>query len=100
MIKVTVYGLPVREFSGNARESGKPYHLRIQTVYAHIVDEQGNSLPVPEKFEIILEKDAHPFAPGEYTLHPSSLYLDRNGKLALSPRLAPLRAKTAAAPTA
>lgn len=96
MIKVTVYQQPVREMSGTARESGKPYHMRIQTAYAHIVDEQGTALPVPEKFEIILDKDAQPFAPGEYTLHPSSLYLDRNGKLTLSPRLAPLRAKPAA----
>ncbi|MFH7043968.1 single-stranded DNA-binding protein [Paucibacter sp. JuS9] len=94
---MTVYQQPVRELSGNARESGKPYHLRIQTAYAHIVDEAGNPLPVPEKFEVILEKDQQPFAPGDYTLHPSSLYLDRNGKLSLSPRLAPLRAKPATA---
>jgi len=97
MIQVTIAQTTVRDLKGNAKLSGKPYHLRIQTAYAHTVDAQGNKPPFPEKFEIMLDADQQAYQPGNYTLHPSSLYIDRDGKLAVGARLAPLPAKSAAA---
>lgn len=91
MIQVTIAQTTVREFKGNSKTSGKPYHLRMQTGYAHTMDGQGNKPPFPEKFEIMLDTDAPAYAVGEYTLHPSSLYIDRDGRLAVSARLAPLK---------
>jgi len=95
MIRITVFDQPIREQKGVGRESQKPYHLRIQTAYVHAVDKSGTPLPVPEKFEILLESDQAPYGAGDYTLHPSALYVDRQGRLAVAPRLTPIKAKTA-----
>lgn len=96
MIKITVAQSTVKEVKGISAKSGKPYHMRFQTAYAHTVDKDGNPPPYPEKFEVILDTDAAPFAPGDYTLSPSALYIDKDGRLQCAPRLTPLRAKSAA----
>lgn len=99
MIQVSVTSTEVRNQSGNAKASGKPYSLNFQTAYVHTYDRTGKKNPYPEKVEIILEKDkdgAALFYPeGEYILAPSSLYVDRSGNLAVAPRL---MAKPAPAP--
>ena len=91
MIQVSVTSTEVRNQSGNAKASGKPYSLNFQTVWFHTYDRSGQRLPYPEKAEIILEKNkegAALFYPvGEYTLAPSPVYIDRGGNVAVSPRL-------------
>ena len=91
MIQISVKSTEVRNQSGNAKASGKPYSLNFQTVYAHTYDRNSKPNPYPEKVEIILEKDANGspmFWPlGEYTLAPESVYVDRSGNMAVSPRL-------------
>lgn len=87
MIRVTVAQTTVRELKGTSKNTGKPYHMRFQTGYAHTVDKDGNTPPYPEKFEISLDQDQAAYAPGEYTLHPSAVYVDRDGRLAISARL-------------
>lgn len=91
MIRITVAQNTVRELKGVSKTSGKPYHLRFQSAYAHTVDKDGNTPPYPEKFEVILDSDQAAFQPGDYTLHPSALYVDRDGRLACSPRLTPIK---------
>ena len=106
MIQVSVTSTEVRNQSGTAKATGKPYSMNFQTVWFHTVDRNGVKNPYPEKAEIILEKDAQGaalFYPvGEYTLAPQSVYVDRSGDLAIAPRLVPLKAATPrpAAPTA
>lgn len=96
MIKITIAQTTVKEIKGVSAKTTKPYHMRFQSAYAHTVDKDGNPPPYPEKFEVILDTDAQPFLPGDYTLHPSALYVDQNGRLSCAPRLTPLRAKAAA----
>lgn len=100
MIKVSVTSTEVRNQSGNAKVSGKPYSLNFQTVWFHTHDRAGQLNPYPEKAEIILEKDsdgAALFWPvGEYTLSPASVYIDRSGNIAIAPRLVPLKPKATA----
>jgi hypothetical protein len=72
-----------------SKTTGKPFEFRTQKAYAHTVDSQGNKPPYPEAFELILDDGAAPYSVGEYTLHPSSVYVDRNGRLAIGARLAP-----------
>lgn len=95
MIKVSVTSTEVRNQSGNAKATGKPYSLHFQTAWFHTFDRAGAPLPYPEKAEIILEKDrdgAALFYPvGEYTLAPSCIYIDRSGSVAIAPRLIPLK---------
>ncbi|MDA8446354.1 single-stranded DNA-binding protein [Paracidovorax valerianellae] len=91
MIKVSVTSTDVRNQSGNAKVSGKAYSLNFQTVYVHTVDRQGKPNPYPEKTEIILEKNEQGAAlfyqVGDYMLAPESIYVDRQGNLAISPKL-------------
>jgi hypothetical protein len=101
MIQVSVTSTEVRNQRGTAKASGKAYDLNFQTVWFHTFDRNGSKNPYPEKSEIILEKNeqgAPLFWPiGEYTLAPSSVYVDRNGSLAISPRLIALKPKAAQA---
>jgi hypothetical protein len=90
LIKITVPALPVRNMAGTSK-TGKAYDLNFQTIYCHTADQTGQALPFPEKTEIILEKGAAAFAAGEYTLLPNSLFVDRDGRLAVAPKLTPLK---------
>lgn len=90
MIKITVPQLPPRRMTGTSK-AGKAYDMTFQTIYCHTSDQTGQPLPFPEKSELILAKDAQPFPPGDYTLSPDSLYVDRDGRLAVAPRLVPLK---------
>ncbi len=94
MIKITVAQTTVRELSGTSSKSGKPYAMRFQNAYAFTQDREGNTPPFPEKFEINLDRDQAPYVPGDYTLQPSAVYVDRDGRLAVSPRLTPWKAPT------
>lgn len=104
MIKVSVTSTEVRNQSGNAKASGKPYSLNFQTAWVHTYDKHGKPNPYPEKVEVILEKDkdgAALFYPaGDYTLDPASIYVDRSGNLAISPKLTPIKAAPVARPAA
>ncbi len=92
MIKVSVTSTEVRNQSGT---SNKAYSLNFQTVWFHTYDRNGTPNPYPEKCEIILDKasdGAALFYPvGDYTLAPASLYVDRSGNLAISPKLVALK---------
>ena len=95
MNKVIITSTEVRHQSGNSKTTGKPYAMSFQTGWIQTFSRDGTPNPYPEKFEIILEKDkdgaALFHATGEYVLHPSSIYLDRQGNLAVAPRLASVK---------
>jgi len=96
MLKVTVTSPSVRRMQGIGKVSAKPYDMSFQTVWLHTHDKDGAPLPFPEKIEIILDKDpsngqSTPYAPGAYQLHPSSIYVDAKGGVAVAPRLVPLK---------
>lgn len=73
MIKIQVTSAPIDEKTGVSPKSGKPYRIRTQKGYAFVVDKNGVIAEIPEKFDIQLEDAAVPYAPGFYTLQPSSL---------------------------
>lgn len=93
MIRITVHSGEARSINYTNKRTGQPATLRVQTAYAHIVNEQGETAPYPEKFEVTLRDGQSPYAPGDYTLHPSAIYLDRDGRLAVAPRLVPVKAR-------
>ena len=98
MIQVSVTTTEVRNQSGTAKATGKPYSLSFQTVWFHTIDRLGVKHSYPEKAAIMLENNEHGaalFYPvGEYTLAPQSVYVDRSGNLAISPRLVPMKTAT------
>ena len=87
MIKIQILTADLREMKGVGKTSGKPYHMRIQTGYAFTVGNDGAVAPFPDKFEIALEETQQPFQPGVYTLAPNSVYVNRDGRLEMRPRL-------------
>lgn len=103
MIKVTIHSAEVRHMSGTSKTTQKPYNMAFQEGYFHTVGKDGKPAPYPQKVEFMLDKDKEGAAlfypPGEYHLDASSIYVDRNGRLALSVRLAKAPAKTAAQPS-
>jgi len=95
-ILIQIHSASLREIAYTDKRTGQPARLITQTAYLHTVNENGERGPVPDKFEIVLPKGqtvAYPV--GLYTLHPSAVYVDRNGRLSVSPRLAPAPAPKA-----
>ncbi len=88
MIKITITKPEAKVISGTSAK-GKAYELHIQQAYASVVDpDSGEVVEIPDKFEVILPRgQTTPFAKGIYTLSPSSIYVDRDGRLAITPRL-------------
>lgn len=95
MIKIRITSPDIREMKGIGKTSQKPYHMRFQTGYAYTVDAStGAVVEFPDKFEITLEDGQAPYARGEYTLAPSAVFVNRDGRLDMRPRLAPVPATT------
>lgn len=90
MIRILIHKGDVKTINYLDKKTGEPKTLRAQEAYAFTLNAEGQPAPFPEKFEFLLERDQRAFPPGEYQLHPSALYVDRNHKLGLSVRLAPL----------
>jgi len=88
MSKIIVSSSAIVERKGVGKISGKEYHLRIQTAHIYAVDpETGAVGDFPDKFEILLDKDQAPYARGSYTLSPSAVFVSREGRLDIRPRL-------------
>lgn len=92
MIKIEIESSQLREIKGVSAKTSKPYNLRIQNGYAFIVGPDGTPAKYPEKFEFMLDGDQVAFPPGIYELHPSAISV-RDGKLFLTPNLAPVKTK-------
>jgi hypothetical protein len=93
MIKIVITSPDIREMKGIGKTSGKPYHMRIQTAHAFCVGKDGTVTEFPDKFEIALDEGQFPYQRGHYQLSPSALYVSRDGRLEVAPRLVPLPAK-------
>lgn len=96
MIEIRITSPDVRELKGTSKSTGREYHLRIQTAYAFCVAPDGSVAEYPEKFEISLDRDQPAYARGAYRLAPSAVYVNRDGRLDLSPRLVPVSTPAAA----
>jgi len=93
-IKIVITSSETRNMKGVGKVSGKPYDLNFQTAYAFTVSKDGLVAEFPDKFEIILEKDQAPYSKGSYTLSPSALFVSRDGRLEVAPRLVPVASKS------
>jgi len=102
MIRISIASTAVRSMRGNSKVSGKPYDLAFQDAWFHTIGKDGVAAPYPQKVEIILPRAddgaALFYAVGEYQLAPSSVYVDRNGKLSIEPHLVALKPAAVARP--
>jgi len=103
MIKITITDTPIIENKGVSAKTGKAYHMRTQTGYAHVMSDDGVLADFPEKFEFSLEEGQAPYPRGSYTLQPSmvKVKVDAYGKPQLvlgRPRLVAVQAAAAPRP--
>jgi len=70
-----------RSISGTSKKTGEPYSFSIQTAYLH------NGDHYPTKFEIVIDSTKSPYQTGFYDLASDSVYINRLGKLDVSPKL-------------
>lgn len=95
MIKLQVVNAQAREIAYTDKKTGRPATIYFQTVYAFTHDRDGNPAPFPEKVEIVLDRtdggQPKVFPVGDYTLPPSAIYVDPRGRLAIAPRLVPVK---------
>jgi hypothetical protein len=82
-IRIEVKSANVHENSGTAKATGKPYTIRKQTAWAHVVDQDGKQYDFPARIEIQLDSDQTPYAVGNYTIAPSSFFVGEFDKLAM-----------------
>lgn len=95
MLKVSFTSAPIEVIPYTSKKDGSAQTMRKQYGYLHVVLEDGTPSPYPDKFGVLLERDQAPYPPGEYVLHPSSVTVDREGRLSCRPRLIPVKAPAA-----
>lgn len=82
-IKIEVQSTDVDTFSGVGKESKRPFTINKQVGWLHKPTE-----PYPQKIELMLKDASKPYAVGVYAIDVDrSVYVDRNGRLAISPVL-------------
>lgn len=72
-----------RAISGISKKSGESYSFGVQVAYLHSGDHY------PTKFEIVVDSGKQPYAVGFYDLANDSVYINRLGKLDVTPKLIP-----------
>jgi len=82
-IRIEVKSAVVAENSGVAKASGKPYTIRKQTAWAHVVDQDGKPYDYPARTDIQLEHDQPAYPVGNYTIAPASFFIGDFDKLAM-----------------
>ncbi len=93
MLTVKIISPDVRVQPYTNKRTNLPATLSFQTGWVFTVDDAGKPGPFPEKTEFIVPRDKEgkdaPYAAGDYTLHPSAVFIDRDGRLAAQMRLTP-----------
>lgn len=82
MIRIEVDKPTVTEKHGTSAK-GRPYTIREQVAYAHVIDEDGKPGKYPVKCRLSLGDDQPPYAPGMYTLAPASVKVGDYDRLEL-----------------
>jgi len=96
-IKIEIKSTQFDERNGVSQKSGKPYSMRTQTGFAHVLDRDGKPEAYPIKCEIPLDTDQPPFQPGMYVVDDRSFMVGDYNRLAIGRlRLTPQAAGAAA----
>jgi len=89
MLKISITSTAVHTKSGIGK-NGRPYEIREQAAWIHLIGEDGKPHPYPTGMMLMLDKQAAPFAIGDYILQPDSIQSGRFGSLQIKPRLVPV----------
>ena len=86
-LKIEITKTAVETISGKSNKTQKEFSFRKQQCWLHSPKEV-----YPSETEIIINDDQTPYPVGTYVLCDSSIYVDRNGRLAINPVLKPIPA--------
>jgi len=92
MLKVEIESAEVKKLQGTSKKSGNPYSFQTQEAWIWTIDsntKQPNRHP--QKIELMLDDNQVPYSVGFYELDLSSIYVSRQQRLSVSPRLAPVK---------
>lgn len=82
MFRVVVETTETEVKQGTSTKTGKPYRIVEQRAHVFLRDgKSGKEATYPQGFRLTLEDGAEPYAPGEYFIDPSSVYVGRYGEL-------------------
>lgn len=87
MIRIEIESQAIQTRSGVSSKSGNPYTIREQNA---LVFREGEKYP--ERIKINLDDGQTPYAPGLYSLHDSSFFVNRYDALQVRPVLSALKA--------
>lgn len=90
MLKITITSTAIQTKSGTSAKTGKPYEIREQAAWIHLVAEDGKQHPYPTQMMLMLEKNQLPYSIGDYILHTSSIQSGSFGSLRIKPFLIPV----------
>lgn len=82
MFKIEIKSTELKLVQGTSQKSGKAYSFHTQQAYAHV---EGKAYPV--EFRLTIDNGSSAFPVGNYTIAPSSFYVDKFGNLSISPKL-------------
>lgn len=74
MIRIEVVSTQFEERHGTSGK-GKPYSIREQGAYAHLLDDSGKPQRYPVACKLSLDADQPPYAVGFYTIDARSLFV-------------------------
>jgi len=85
--KIEITKTAVETISGKSKKTGNDFSFRKQQCWLHSPKEV-----YPSESEIIINDDMTPYPVGFYVLCDTSVFVDRNGRLAINPILKPMPA--------
>jgi hypothetical protein len=92
MIRIEIDSTTVEERKGTSAK-GKPYLIREQSAYAHVLDEKGKPGKYPVRTRISLDDGQEPYAAGNYTFDARAVIVGDFDRLTLGRvKLVPLKA--------
>lgn len=89
-LKIEITQVKIDTIQGKSNKTGKDFSFRKQSVWLHTPTDV-----YPKETEIILDDNVTGYPVGNYLLDDSSIYVDRNGRLAVNPVLKPVPASPA-----
>jgi hypothetical protein len=89
MIKVEVRDATVTHRTITSK--GRQFTFHEQLAYAYTFGRDGKPKAYPEETKLNLDEGQEPYAPGQYALAPTSVWVGDFGRLTLSPRLVPVK---------
>lgn len=79
-MRIEVKSTAVAERKG-VSDAGRPWSIREQQAYAHVLDRDGKPEEYPQKITLRLDEGDQAYPAGEYTLADASFYVGQYGRL-------------------